>query len=140
VPPRQGERGHHRAGEADPGDQQAAGVQAGQERVLGGGQQRRVARAQVDRCGDGVLGLRQLRRPAAPNAPSASRAPYTLENREPTTATPSVAPSSRVASLTAEPTPARAGGSTSMIDSVAGVAIRPMPSPMSTIWGTITLQ
>ena len=57
----------------------------------------------------------------------------------PTTATPRVPPSSRVASLTAEPTPARAGGRTSRIDSVAGVEMRPMPSPIMTICGTITV-
>ena len=38
----------------------------------------------------------------------------------PITATPSVPPASRVASFTAEPTPAFAGGSTLRIDSVAG--------------------
>src|ERR1700712_3759880 len=57
---------------------------------------------------------------------------------DPTTATPRVPPSSRVASLTADPTPARAGGSTSRIDSVAGVEINPMPRPINTICGTIT--
>jgi hypothetical protein len=67
------------------------------------------------------------------------RAPKIDENREPTTATPSVEPSSRVASLTAEPMPAREGGSTSMMDSVAGVDTNPMPSPMSSIWGTMTV-
>ena len=74
-----------------------------------------------------------------PNRPSARCAAYTEENSEPTTATPRVPPSSRVASFTADPTPARAGGSTSRIDSVAGVEIRPMPRPISTICGTITV-
>jgi hypothetical protein len=40
--------------------------------------------------------------------------------------------------LTADPTPARDGGSTSRIDSVAGVEMNPMPSPIITICGTIT--
>src|SRR5580765_6430861 len=70
--------------------------------------------------------------------PEARCAPNTEAKTEPTTATPSVPPSSRVASFTALPTPARAGGSTSRIDSVAGVEISPMPRPISTICGTIT--
>ncbi len=74
-----------------------------------------------------------------PVSSSASRSAYTLENTDPMTATPRVPPSSRVASLTAEPTPARAGGSTCRIDSVAGVLTRPRPTPMSTICGTITV-
>src|SRR5580765_3547346 len=74
-----------------------------------------------------------------PKAPVVRCAAYTLEKYDPTTATPRVPPSSRVASLTADPTPARAGGRTSRIDSVAGVEIAPMPRPMRTIWGTITV-
>ena len=54
---------------------------------------------------------------------------YTL----PITATPSVPPRSRVASLTAEPTPALAFGTTPMIASVAGALVRPMPVPSTTI-------
>jgi hypothetical protein len=42
-----------------------------------------------------------------------------------------------VASLTADPTPARAGGRTRRIDSVAGVEMSPIPKPRSTICGTI---
>ena len=78
--------------------------------------------------------------PVAANALSATRALKIEEKSEPTMATPSVAPSSRVASLTAEPIPARAGGSTSMMDSVAGVETRPMPRPMSTICATMVAQ
>ena len=70
---------------------------------------------------------------------SISRSAYREEKSEPTTATPRVPPSSRVASLTADPTPARAGGSTRMIDSVAGVVTRPMPVPSRTICGTTTV-
>src|SRR6266536_545781 len=44
----------------------------------------------------------------------------------PMTATPRVPPSSRVASLTAEPTPAFALGTTPMIASVAGALVRPI--------------
>ena len=47
----------------------------------------------------------------------------------PITATPRVAPRIRVASLTAEPTPALATGSEPMIDSVAGAMDSPMPTP-----------
>ena len=72
-----------------------------------------------------------------PSSSSTSLAPYSEEKSEPTTATPRVPPSSRVASLTAEPTPARAGGSTCMIDSVAGVLTSPRPRPIITICGTI---
>ena len=75
---------------------------------------------------------------SAPSAPPARCAAQIELNTEPTTATPRVPPSSRVASLTADPTPARAGGSTSRIDSVAGLEISPMPSPMRTICTTIT--
>ena len=46
------------------------------------------------------------------------------------TATPSAPPVSRVASLTADPIPALAGGRTLRIDSVAGVLVRPSPKPM----------
>src|SRR5690349_1507936 len=53
------------------------------------------------------------------------------------TATPSVPPVSRVASLTAEPTPALAGGRTLRIDSVAGVEINPIPDPIISIWITM---
>jgi len=77
---------------------------------------------------------------SCPNAPVARCAAYTEEKTEPTTATPRVPPSSRVASLTADPTPARAGGKTSRMDSVAGVEISPIPSPMRTIWGTMTQE
>src|SRR5207248_3503716 len=63
----------------------------------------------------------------------AYREAYTL----PITATPSVAPSSRVASLTADPTPALVFGTTPMIASVAGALVRPMPVPSTTIWAAI---
>src|SRR4029079_3698742 len=69
--------------------------------------------------------------------PGARREPDNEEKTDPPTATARVPPSSRVASLTAPPTPARAGGSTSRIDSVAGVEIRPMPRPISTLCGRI---
>ena len=55
----------------------------------------------------------------------------------PMTATPRVPPSSRVASLTAEPTPAFALGTTPMIASVAGALVRPMPVPRTTICAAI---
>jgi hypothetical protein len=51
----------------------------------------------------------------------------------PITATPRVAPVMRVASLTAEPTPALAADTAPIIDSVAGALVRPMPEPMNTI-------
>ncbi len=52
---------------------------------------------------------------------------------EPSTATPSAPPISRVVSFTAEPTPALAGGSEPMIDSVAGgmTSARPTASTIS---------
>ena len=56
----------------------------------------------------------------------------------PSTATPSVPPMSRVASLTAEPTPARLRLTTPMIASVAGAEVSPMPSPYSTICTAMT--
>jgi hypothetical protein len=51
----------------------------------------------------------------------------------PITATPRVAPVIRVASLTAEPTPALAAETAPMIDSVAGALVRPIPEPMKII-------
>ena len=56
----------------------------------------------------------------------------------PITATPSVAPKSRVASLTADPTPAFSLGTTPMIASVAGAEIRPRPPPPMSICPTRT--
>src|SRR3954471_2829241 len=51
----------------------------------------------------------------------------------PITATPRVLPSRRVASLTAEPTPAFSTGTAPMMDSVAGALVRPLPVPQITI-------
>jgi hypothetical protein len=56
----------------------------------------------------------------------------------PITATPTVAPRIRVASLIAEPTPALAIGTAPMIDSVAGALVSPIPAPMKTIWPAIS--
>ena len=66
-----------------------------------------------------------------------SRLAYSEAYMLPITATPSVPPSSRVASLTAEPTPALAFGTTPMIASVAGALVRPIPVPSTTIWAAI---
>ena len=55
----------------------------------------------------------------------------------PSTATPRAPPTSRVVSLTAEPTPACAGGREPMMDSVAGAMVSPMPAA-STIIDTST--
>src|SRR5579864_4870407 len=52
---------------------------------------------------------------------------------EPITATPSVPPSSRVVSLTADPTPALAVGSAPMMASVAGPMVRARPAAISVI-------
>ena len=71
------------------------------------------------------------------NALDPMRSAYSEVKMLPSTATPSVPPASRVASLTAEPTPAFAAGSTLRIDSVAGAVVRPSPRPMSTICPTI---
>ena len=51
-------------------------------------------------------------------------------------ATPRVPPSSRAVSLTAEPTPALAGGSAPMIASVAGALTNPKPPPIRNICPT----
>jgi len=56
----------------------------------------------------------------------------------PMTATPSVPPTSRVASLTAEPMPALSVCTAPMIDSVAGALVSPMPRPSRTIWPAIS--
>ena len=66
-----------------------------------------------------------------------SRLAYSEAYTLPITATPSVPPSSRVASLTADPTPAFAFGTTPMIASVAGALVRPIPVPSTTIWAAI---
>ena len=66
-----------------------------------------------------------------------SRLAYSDAYTLPSTATPRVPPSNRVASLTAEPTPALAFGTTPMIASVAGALVRPMPVPSTTICSAI---
>ena len=53
---------------------------------------------------------------------------YEPASTEPRTATPRAPPISRVVSFMAEPTPALAGGSEPMIDSVAGAMTSPMPA------------
>ena len=125
----------HRAGEAEQADHQARGAEAGHERVLHRARDAGHLGRRSRRPRRPTLGRLSGRRGSRPSSSSTSRAPYTEEKSEPTTATPRVPPSSRVASLTADPTPARAGGRTCMIDSVAGVEIRPSPRPMSTICG-----
>jgi hypothetical protein len=75
-----------------------------------------------------------MRRPwpkgiAASFSVTASR--YPDESALPSTATPSAAPSSRVVSFVADPTPARAFETAPMIDSVAGAIARPIPSDMT---------
>ena len=63
----------------------------------------------------------------------------TLANTEPMMATPRAPPIWRVVSFIADPTPALAGGSEPMIDSVAGAITRPMPAPSmsmpTSMWG-----
>ncbi len=59
-------------------------------------------------------------------------------NTLPTIATPRVPPSSRVVSLTADPTPALSADSEPMIASVPGAVVRPRPAPSSTIWIAIS--
>src|SRR5688572_2773746 len=53
-------------------------------------------------------------------------------------ATPSVLPSSRAVSLTADPTPALAGGNEPMIASVAGAWTSPSPPPRNSMAPTRT--
>src|SRR6476646_8021682 len=65
--------------------------------------------------------------------PLVSRLAYSDAYTLPITATPRVPPKSRVASLTADPTPAFAFGTTPMIASVAGALVRPIPVPRTTI-------
>ncbi len=64
----------------------------------------------------------------SPATGPAIAAPYEPANRLPSTAMPSAPPTSRVVSLTADPTPNWSGGSEPMIASVAGVMARPMPA------------
>ena len=52
---------------------------------------------------------------------------YTDETTDPSTATPSAPPSSRVVSFMAEPTPARLSGTEAMISVVSGVMVRAIP-------------
>src|ERR1700758_5579939 len=60
-------------------------------------------------------------------------------NTLPTIATPRVPPSSRVVSLTAEPTLALSALSEPMIDSVAGAVANPSPPPSNSIWAAVWL-
>src|ERR1700722_5217207 len=55
----------------------------------------------------------------------------------PITAPPRGPPTRRVASLTADPTPDFAFGTTPMIASVAGALVSPIPVPSTTIWAAI---
>ena len=57
---------------------------------------------------------------------------YPLARSEPSTATPSAPPATRVVSLIAEPTLILAAGSEPMIASVAGAIAEAMPKPSST--------
>ena len=57
---------------------------------------------------------------------------YPLARREPSTATPSAPPATRVVSLIAEPTLILASGSEPMIASVAGAIAVAMPKPSTT--------
>jgi len=67
-----------------------------------------------------------------------SRLPYTDAATLPMTATPSAAPNRRVASLTAEPTPALSVGTTPRIASVAGAVMSPSPPPPTIICAAMT--
>ena len=67
-------------------------------------------------------------------ATDAGRAAVNFDaSRLPSTATPSAPPSSRVVSLTAEPTPALRSGSDAMIPVVDGAIDRPIPTAMVTM-------
>ena len=83
----------------------------------------------------------RARSASAAGSPAGSRCVRRLAYSEaytlPITATPRVPPSSLVASLTADPTPAFAFGTTPMIASVAGALVRPIPVPSTTIWAAI---
>ena len=59
---------------------------------------------------------------------------------DPTTATPSVPPTSRTVSFTADPAPAWLGGSVPMIASVAGLTDSASPAAISIIDTTIRPQ
>src|ERR1700689_2122426 len=72
-----------------------------------------------------------------PGSALVSRLAYSDAYTLPITATPRVPPNRRVASLTADPTPAFAFGTTPMIASVAGALGRPIPVPRTTIWAAI---
>jgi hypothetical protein len=53
-------------------------------------------------------------------------------------ATPRAPPTSRVVSFTAEPTPAFSRGREPMMESVAGVMARPIPTPIVTMTARIS--
>src|SRR5437870_3617869 len=76
-------------------------------------------------------------RPGGRSAPSWLR--YSEEAMLPITATPRAAPKRRVASFTAEPTPAFSTETAPMIASVAGAVIRPRPPPPMIICPTSTM-
>ena len=74
--------------------------------------------------------------------PTLTRAgwPYAELSTDPTMATPSVPPTSRVMSLTAEPAPAFPAGSAPMIASVAGPVVNASPAAISAIARTMRPQ
>ena len=91
------------------------------------------------RCADGLLGELLCFGGSCWNtlSPFSRALTYRELNTLPMMATPSVPPSSRAVSLTAEPTPALPADSEPMIDSVAGAVVAPRPAPMRIIWPTM---
>ena len=131
-------RQEHRATTRAPSSAIAAGdqrrrVHAGHERVLRDVAEPPVADPLGHRHPAGQRVLRDLARGPGQGLTADSMSPrYPLARSDPSTATPSAPPATRVVSLIADPTLIFASGSEPMIASVAGAIAFAMPKPSAT--------
>ena len=108
-------------------------MHAGQERVLRDGGHPVVAEPLGDSEAAGQRVLRDLARGPGRALTADSMSPrYPQARSDPSTATPSAPPATRVVSLIADPTLIFASGSEPMIASVAGAIAFAMPKPSAT--------
>src|SRR5262249_7526185 len=128
LPGGQEQGGDDRPGESDGRrDQDRHAHRAGEGAVRGG---RQWPSGRADPVGDRVRRPHPRRVARAASPPT--RRPHSAASTLPSTATPSAPPTWRTVSFIADPTPALAGGSVAMIESVAGTMASPIPRPCST--------
>src|SRR5262249_50565806 len=109
-------------------DRDGAGIGDPHRRQEGGGRHRAHLRRPAD--GEALIEWRAECGTRGDTPRAASQVAWYCEAKMlPRTATPSAPPVWRVVSFTADPTPARPGGSDPMIDSVTGDTVIPIPMP-----------